>query len=252
MAASCVAPAFVALLPLLLQSAFAVKTDIDNGVLVLTEESFDPVVSKFPAVVVEFYAPWCGHCKQLQPSYDKAAKKLRKLNSTSRMAKVDATTDFGQKAAKKYGATGFPTLIGFRNGEVATVYDGPREKDELVDFVQALEGNPSLMQPLLMYSQVRYNFKMLLRLTPVPGGLRKVLSKYFVLVILAVTFLPCFLCLKCCCGDGGKAKAKAAAAQAKAKGKAKAKATADQGAKKEGKENEEKDEAKDADAKKEE
>lgn len=40
-------------------------------------ETFDEFVSDKPIVLVEFYAPWCGHCKQLAPEYERAAKQLK-------------------------------------------------------------------------------------------------------------------------------------------------------------------------------
>ena len=48
------------------------------------------VMSHEKEVLVEFYAPWCGHCKQLAPHFDEAAKKLS-LNPNIIIAKVDST-----------------------------------------------------------------------------------------------------------------------------------------------------------------
>lgn len=44
--------------------------------LVLEESDYPSVIDEFPYVMIEFYAPWCGHCKQLAPDYALAAKLL--------------------------------------------------------------------------------------------------------------------------------------------------------------------------------
>jgi len=55
--------------------------------------------------IVEFYAPWCGHCKSLAPEYDKAAKALEGI---VKLGAVDMTTD--ESVGGPYGIKGFPTI----------------------------------------------------------------------------------------------------------------------------------------------
>lgn len=77
-----------------LQSAAAAKAEqlrLDGGVLVLEDSNFDQALATFDVLMVEFYAPWCGHCKQLAPKYKAAAKKLRESGTAVALAKVDAT-----------------------------------------------------------------------------------------------------------------------------------------------------------------
>jgi len=62
-------------------------------------------------VLVEFYAPWCGHCKSLEPKYDELAKKLA-YNKNIVIAKIDATANEVPQVSVK----SFPTIKLFKRG----------------------------------------------------------------------------------------------------------------------------------------
>jgi len=111
-------------------SADEIKTD--EGVLVLTKSTYQQALSDNQFVLVEFYAPWCGHCKALAPEFVKAAKALTDKGSDIKLAKVDATEE--SELAEEHQIRGYPTLKFYRNGK-AMDYGGGRTADEIVNWL---------------------------------------------------------------------------------------------------------------------
>jgi len=113
---------------LLICGTYAVEKD--GNVLIFTDENFHTEIAKHNVILVEFYAPWCGHCKRLAPEYGIAATKLFKRDQSVALAKVDCTVE--KSTCSKYGVSGYPTLKIFKNGEFSKEYDGPREADGII------------------------------------------------------------------------------------------------------------------------
>jgi len=110
------------------------EVEVEEGVLVLNAENFDEVTASKDLVLVEFYAPWCGHCKNLAPHYAKAAAELEPLGIS--LAKVNADTDENRPLASRFDVKGFPTLKVFRKGAAPTDYEGGRTTDTIVAYMK--------------------------------------------------------------------------------------------------------------------
>jgi protein disulfide-isomerase A1 len=104
-----------------------------NSVWVLTGSNFDEVaLDKSKDVLVEFYAPWCGHCKQLAPIYEQLGDKFKDREDIV-IAKMDSTAN----ELEHTKIQSFPTIKLYkRDGEVVD-YTGPRTLESLSIFVES-------------------------------------------------------------------------------------------------------------------
>eukprot|EP01088_Endostelium_zonatum_P000754 TRINITY_DN11003_c0_g1_i1.p1 TRINITY_DN11003_c0_g1~~TRINITY_DN11003_c0_g1_i1.p1 ORF type:complete len:507 (-),score=134.24 TRINITY_DN11003_c0_g1_i1:51-1529(-) len=112
---------------------------VESNVVVLTNANFDQVIQDNPFVLVEIYAPWCGHCRNLAPHYEEAANILKAQNSPIILAKLDGSQEEERPLVSKLQVRGFPTLIFYNNG-VPTQYNGQRTAEEIVSWVVKKSG----------------------------------------------------------------------------------------------------------------
>ncbi|KAI8029748.1 Protein disulfide-isomerase [Camellia lanceoleosa] len=133
----------ILLLLLMSVSVYAEEGDHEH-VLTLDHSNFSDTVTKHDFIVVEFYAPWCGHCKKLAPEYEKAALVLSRHDPPVTLAKFDASDEPNRELAKKFEIQGFPTIKILRNGgKSAQEYNGPREAEGIVAYLKKQAGPAS-------------------------------------------------------------------------------------------------------------
>jgi len=105
------------------------KAGNQADVVELTDSNFESEVFKSDKMVlVEFFAPWCGHCKKLAPEWAKAATELK---GKVKIAALDATVH--TVTASRYGIRGYPTIKMFQAGSTeAQEYDGGRTASDII------------------------------------------------------------------------------------------------------------------------
>jgi len=110
-----------------------------SDVVVLDSTNFDKVVlDSSKDVLVEFYAPWCGHCKKLAPTWEKLASVYKNENGVV-IANIDA--DKNGDVGTKYGVSGFPTLKFYpKDNKAGVAYEGGRELSDFVNYINEKTG----------------------------------------------------------------------------------------------------------------
>jgi protein disulfide-isomerase A1 len=107
----------------------------DGPVTIVVANNYDEVVlDDTKDVLIEFYAPWCGHCKALAPKYDELGEKFKAFSDKVTIAKVDATLNDVPDDIQ-----GFPTIKLYAAGKKSDpiTYTGSRTIEDLAAFVKS-------------------------------------------------------------------------------------------------------------------
>ncbi|XP_062510842.1 thioredoxin domain-containing protein 5-like [Corticium candelabrum] len=113
------------------QEERTLQPEVIDGLAKLTAETFKASVSR-RYYFIKFYAPWCGHCQRLAPTWNKLAAHFQD-DGVVNIGKVDCTIDKDLCAENNVG--GYPTLFLYQDGKVIQRYTGGRSLEELITFV---------------------------------------------------------------------------------------------------------------------
>lgn len=106
----------------------------NSAVLDLIPDNFDKIAFSGKPALVEFFAPWCGHCKTLAPVYEKLAQDFAFAKDKIAIAKVNA--DQEKSLGSRFGIQGFPTIKYFDGkSDKPEDYNGGRDLESLTEFI---------------------------------------------------------------------------------------------------------------------
>lgn len=99
----------------------------------ITDETFEAdVIQSSTPVLIDFWAEWCGPCKQIAPALEEIEAEL---GEKVIIAKINI--DENPQTPSKYGVRGIPTLMIFKNGEPASVKIGALPKNKLQEWIES-------------------------------------------------------------------------------------------------------------------
>ncbi|MFI8416138.1 thioredoxin TrxA [Serratia sp. NPDC078593] len=106
---------------------------MSDKIIHLTDDSFaTEVLQTEGPILVDFWAEWCGPCKMIAPILNEIAEEFDGKLTVSKL-----NIDENPATAPKFGIRGIPTLLLFKNGEVAATKVGALSKGQLTDFLNA-------------------------------------------------------------------------------------------------------------------
>lgn len=106
---------------------------MSQNIIAVTDSTFeDQVLKSDSPVVVDYWAEWCGPCKMIAPILDEIADEY-----SGKVTVAKLNIDENQETPQKYAVRGIPTLMIFKNGNVAATKVGAMSKSQLAAFIDS-------------------------------------------------------------------------------------------------------------------
>ncbi len=96
----------------------------------ITDDEFDATIQADVPVVVDFWAEWCGPCKQMAPHLEAVSDEL-----SGKVKVVKINVEDHPMAGSKYGVRGLPTLMMFKDGKVTATHLGAMSKQRITEWI---------------------------------------------------------------------------------------------------------------------
>lgn len=96
----------------------------------ITDDEFDATIQSDVPVVVDFWAEWCGPCKQMAPHLEAVSDEL-----SGKVKVVKINVEDHPMAGSKYGVRGLPTLMMFKDGKVTATHLGAMSKQRITEWI---------------------------------------------------------------------------------------------------------------------
>ena len=99
--------------------------------LEITDKNFNDIISKNKTVLVDFWAEWCGPCKQIGPTLEEISNEM-----AEQVIIAKHNIDNEPNTPTKFGVRGIPTMLLFKNGELKSTKVGATPKSDIVSWIK--------------------------------------------------------------------------------------------------------------------
>ncbi len=122
-----------------------------TSVLEVDSVNFESVVADKTPIILELYAPWCGHCQSMKPNYIAAADHVKRSKFPVRLAAMDCDNEASKAVCQQFGVKQFPMIV-YREAKADLgefkAYEGERSEEALYEFALGLAGGLVKARPV--------------------------------------------------------------------------------------------------------